>query len=169
MISDLLDNDSLGVRIPEKKTKHMGGSKSDYVSNDCPVESDRKSTIATFLARGFAKILKIQVDSCTELEDNDEEAIIGSNAGDGSYGDYDPRYLDDSLTCEGGTDRYAWWHYGLEDCSVMLNNVIPVLGTYLIDLDNDTISCFDKKTYEWLWKMHDGVDPEEGQGCIYIL
>jgi len=167
--SDIVDKDSLGDGLPEKKTKHKGGLISNYVSNECPVESDRLSTISMFLARGFANFLKLQVDSNKELEDNYVEAIIGSNSGDGSDTDCNSVYWEDTYTHEGGTDRYAWWHYGLEDCAALLDSVMPLLGTYLIDLDNDTISLFDKKTYEWLWKTHEGVDPDGGQGCIYIM
>ena len=169
VISDTLDNNSLGGGLPEKKTKHKGGLKSNFVSNDCPVESDRQATICTFLARGFANFLKLQVDSSRELEDNYVEAIIGSNIGDGSDVDASPGHTQDTLTQEGGTDRYAQWYYGLNDCTALLESVMPQLGTYLIDIDNDTISFFDKKTYEWLWKTHEGVDPDDGQGCIYIM
>ena len=90
-----------------------------------------------FLARGFANFLKLQVDSSTELEANYDEAIMGSNSDDIAD---DTPFWDDSLSCEGGTERYAWWFYGVSDCAAVLDNVMPLLGTYLIDLDTDTIS-----------------------------
>ena len=48
--SDVLDVNPLGEKFPQKKTKHKGGTKSDYISNDCPVECDRKPIISMFLA-----------------------------------------------------------------------------------------------------------------------
>ena len=48
----------------------------------------------------------------------------------------------DTLIDEGGIVNYAWWRYGLDDYSLMLENVLPSIGTYLVDLDNDTITFF---------------------------
>ena len=73
--SELIDTYPLGEKFPQKKTKHKGGSKSNFVSNDCPVESDRNSTISMFLARGLANFLKLQVGSTTELDNNYEAWI----------------------------------------------------------------------------------------------
>ena len=71
-----------------------------------PIENDRSSTFCLFLSLGMACFLKLQVDATNELDDH-YPTIIGSNA--------EP--YNDPLTDEGGTDEYAWWNYGLADCS----------------------------------------------------
>ena len=110
MTSDC-DFERSGAVSSKKKTKRKIGSISNYTSKErLAAENDRKSTVAMFLARGLANFLKLQVDSCKELEDNYDEAIIGSIPDDDSTCASDTGYVEDTLTDEGGTERYAWWH-----------------------------------------------------------
>ena len=46
---------------------------------------------------------------------------------------------------------------------------MPACGTCLIDLDNDLLYYFDAKTYEWLWRTHEGVEVYDGRRCVFMM
>ena len=74
--------------------------------NDSPVENDRNSTLNSFVARGLAVFLKLQVDVILELENN--------------YGCIDVEMYEDPLTDEGETFQDAYWNYIIEVCDPLL-------------------------------------------------
>ena len=113
-----------------------------------------------FSSRGFATFHKLQVDLVNEL-DNHHEVIADV--------DPDPEAFPDPKTDEGGTVEYAYWKYAMGYYSTLLDGSMPSIGTYLIDLDSDQIIFFDKDTYEWLWRAHDGVHEKYGRGCISMM
>ena len=73
------------------------------------------------------------------------------------------------MTDEGGATEYAYWDFGLLDYTDLLEAAMPVCGTYLIDLDNDLLYYFDSKTYEWLWRSHEGVEGHHGMRCVFMM
>ena len=145
--------------IDEKKTKRKAITRT-IKSNEFPVENDRVSTFNTFLARCFANFLRFQVDITLELENN--HCDISEEI---AQADHFVHPIND----EGGTKEFAYWHYGVDDCDVLLDAVMPSEGMYMIDLDNDKIYIFDKATYKWLFHTYDGVDTYESTGCVYMM
>ena len=73
------------------------------------------------------------------------------------------------ITDEGGTKEYAYWNFGITDYDSLLRDTMPKCGTYLIDLEKDLLYYFDAKTYEWLWRTHEGVDLYGGERCVFMM
>ena len=62
------------------------------------------------MARGLAVFI-FQVNAILELENH--------------YACIDDEMYDDPLTDEGGTVQDAYWNYGLEECELLLEELIP--------------------------------------------
>ena len=137
----LIDQPTYNSVLPDSAiTKKKRVSRS-LGSGENPVENERHSTIDLFLARGLANFLKLQVDVIRELETNYDDLT----------GSIDPAdVFADPLTDEGGTAEAAYWNYGVDSCTALLEAVVPKEGTFLIDLDKDEIVYFDADTYRWL-------------------
>ena len=147
-------------RYSGKKTQRRSFIKAS-ISNDNPRKNVRKATFGMFLSCGMADLLKLHVDVMNELDNNYEVSA-----------DYDPDpplEHRDPITDEGGTKEYAYWNFGLSEYETLLGDTLPTCGTYLIDLDNDLLYYFDAKTYEWLWRSHEGVDAYGGQRCVFLM
>lgn len=46
---------------------------------------------------------------------------------------------------------------------------MPQFGTHLIDLDKDLIFYVNRKTYKWLWRIHEGMDYHYGRRCVFMM
>ena len=55
------------------------------------------------------------------------------------------------------------------DYTTLLEDTMPTCGAYLINLDNDLLYYFDDKTYEWLWRTHEGVEEHYGRRCVFLM